>query len=96
MPSTLKKQQGEQTHSRTELQIEVTLHTLLGDGLGHALGVAPFKLPGQQVAQPALQQGRDAAHEEHPHTPPGGPDPTPWPFAHRSLSATACSQTLPW
>ena len=83
---------GRQTYSCTELQIKVTLHTLLGDRLGHTLGVTPFKLPGQQVAQPTLQQGGDASHEEHPHTPAWGPDPTAGAFAYWSLSTTSCME----
>lgn len=57
-----------------ELEIEVALHALLGDGLGDALGVAALELPGEQVAQPPLEQRHDAAEEEEPHAPGRRPD----------------------
>ena len=44
-----------------------------------------FKLPGQQVAQPPLQQRGDAPHEEEPHSPARGPEATAWTFTHWSL-----------
>ena len=38
------------------------------------LGLAALKLACQQIAQPALQQGDNAAQEEEPNTPHGGPE----------------------
>ncbi len=73
------------THRRPELQIEVRLDALLGDGLGDALGVAPLELAGEQVPEPALQQRGDAAHEEEPDPPPRGPEPAAGTFTHGTL-----------
>ena len=39
----------------SQLQIELTLDSLLSDGLGDALAVSAFELSGQQIAQPSLQ-----------------------------------------
>lgn len=36
----------------TEFEIEVRLHTLLGDGLGNALAVPAFELTGEEVTEP--------------------------------------------
>ena len=60
-------------HSCAELQVKVTLHALLGDGLCHALANTSLELTGQQVAQPALQQRDDTAQEEEPDAPARGP-----------------------
>ena len=61
-------------HSRTELQVKVTLHSLLGDGLGHAFADTALELSSQQVAQPALQQRDDTAQEEEPNAPARCPE----------------------
>ncbi|KAK4812136.1 hypothetical protein QYF61_000977 [Mycteria americana] len=44
-----------------------------------------FKLPGQQIPQPAFQQWRDAPHEEQPYSPAWSPEATARTFAHRPL-----------
>jgi len=74
-------------HRGPELEVEVALDSLLRHGLGHPLGVAPLELAREQVAQPALQQRRDAPHEEEPHTPAGRPEAAPRSLAHRALEA---------
>ncbi|CAN8015572.1 unnamed protein product, partial [Ixodes persulcatus] len=82
-------------HRGPQLKVEVALDALLGDRLGDALGVASLELPGQQVAQPALQQGGDAPHEEEPHPPAGGPDPAARALAHGALEHTRERGTPP-
>lgn len=47
--------------------------------------VQTFKLSGQQISEPPLQQGGDAPHEEQPHPPTRGPEATTWTLAHRTL-----------
>ena len=71
-------------HAGAQLQVEVGLDPLLGDRLGHALAVPPLELPGQQVAQPPLQQRRHAAQEEEPDPPAGSPDPAAGALPDRS------------
>lgn len=44
-----------------------------------------FKLPGQQIPEPPLQQWSNAPHEEEPHSPTRTPEATTWTFAHRTL-----------
>ena len=70
---------------RTQLQVKVALHPLLGNGLCHALRVSSLKLPREEVSEPALQEGDHAAHEEHPDTPAGRPQTHTWTFADRTL-----------
>lgn len=48
------------------------------------LGVTALELAGQQVAEPALQQGHDAAQEEEPHAPHGRPEAHAGALAHRA------------
>eukprot|EP00123_Amoebidium_parasiticum_P018100 comp24100_c1_seq1/m.43517 comp24100_c1_seq1/g.43517 ORF comp24100_c1_seq1/g.43517 comp24100_c1_seq1/m.43517 type:complete len:308 (+) comp24100_c1_seq1:5498-6421(+) len=81
-------------HRRTQLQVKVRLHTLLGDRLGNALAVSPLKLTGQKVPQPALQEGDDAAQEEDPYTPTRRPEPTPWTLAHCARVEAVVDQML--
>ena len=57
-----------------ELEVEVGLDALLGDREGDALGAPPFELAREQVAQPALEQGDDAAQEKEPDAPHGRPE----------------------
>lgn len=47
-----------------------------------------FKLPGQQISQPSLQQRSDPPHKEQPHSPARSPETTTWALAHRTLSKT--------
>ncbi len=47
-----------------------------------------FKLPGQQISQPPLQQWCDPPHEEQPHSPARCPEATTWTLAHRTLIKT--------
>lgn len=44
-----------------------------------------FKLSGEQIPQPPLQQWSDSSHEKQPHSPAGSPEATAWTLAHRSL-----------
>ena len=69
----------------SELEIEVTLDSLFGDGFGDALRVTTLELTRQQIAQPSLQQRRDAAHEEQPHAPTGRPKTAAGAFADGTL-----------
>ncbi len=64
-----------------QLQIVVALDALLGDALGDALCMAALKVARQQVAQPPLEEGHDAAKEKDPHSPHGRPEATPGPLA---------------
>ena len=68
-----------------ELQIIVTLHSLLSDCFCDSLGVATLKLPGKQIAQPSLKKWDNATQEKQPDTPPWRPDPAAWAFANWSL-----------
>ena len=72
-------------HSCTQLQVKVALNSLLCDRLGHALGVSALELSREEVTQPSLQQGDNASHEEHPHSPPWCPDTNTRTLAHRTL-----------
>mmetsp|Transcript_62206 Transcript_62206/g.196852 ORF Transcript_62206/g.196852 Transcript_62206/m.196852 type:complete len:623 (-) Transcript_62206:2053-3921(-) len=81
-------------HRRAQLEVEVRLHPLLGDGLGHALGVAPLELPRQQVPEPPLQQRHNAAEEEEPHPPHGSPEPHAWALADWARVETVVDQVL--
>lgn len=38
--------------SRTELKIEVRLHTLFRDSLGNTLAISAFELTGEEIAKP--------------------------------------------
>ncbi len=77
-----------------QLQIKVGLDALLGDGLGNALGLAPLELARQQVAQPALQQGHDAAQEEEPHAPHWRPEAYAGALAHGARVEPVVHQVL--
>ena len=66
----------------SQLQVKVTFDALLGHSLGNALGLSALKLPGQQIAQPALQQGHHPSQEEQPHTPHGRPEAHAWALAY--------------
>ena len=77
-----------------QLQVEVGLDALLGDGLGDALGLAPLELPREQVAQPALQQRHDAAQEEEPDAPHGRPEAHAGALAHRARVEAVVDQVL--
>lgn len=44
-----------------------------------------FKLPGQEVPEPALQQRRNPSHEEEPHAPAGSPEAAAGALPHRPL-----------
>lgn len=75
-----------QTYSSAQLQVKVTLHTLLSHCLGHTLAVPTFKLTREQIAQPSLQQGHDATKKEYPNTPTSRPHSTARTLAHRTLA----------
>mmetsp|Transcript_26458 Transcript_26458/g.83860 ORF Transcript_26458/g.83860 Transcript_26458/m.83860 type:complete len:710 (-) Transcript_26458:29-2158(-) len=77
-----------------QLQVEVALHPLLGDGLRDALGDTALKLAGQQIAQPTLQQRHDPTEEEEPHTPAWRPEATPRPLAHWTGVEAVVDQVL--
>lgn len=44
-----------------------------------------FKLPGQEVAQPSLQQRGDATHEKQPYSPASSPEATARALPYRAL-----------
>lgn len=44
-----------------------------------------FKLPGQQIPQPSLQQWSDPPHEEQPDSPSRSPEATTRTLANRTL-----------
>jgi hypothetical protein len=46
--------------------------------------MSSLELPGQQIAQPPLQQGNNSPEEKEPDSPHGLPKPTAGSFAHRS------------
>ena len=71
-------------HGGAKLEVEVRLDPLLRHRLRHALRVPALKLPGQQVPEPTLQEGHDAAEEEEPDAPHGRPEPHAGAFAHRT------------
>ena len=73
----------------SQFQIEMTLDSLLGDGFRHALGVTTLELTREQIAQPAFQQRRDAAHEEQPHAPSGSPKTAAGTFTNGALEGKA-------
>mmetsp|Transcript_31892 Transcript_31892/g.87345 ORF Transcript_31892/g.87345 Transcript_31892/m.87345 type:complete len:298 (-) Transcript_31892:756-1649(-) len=81
-------------HRRAELQVVMRLDPLLGHRLRDALGGAPLELAREQVAQPALEQRRDAAQEEEPHAPAGRPDAAARPLADRSRVEAVVDQVL--
>ena len=59
------------------------LDTLLGDCLCNTLAVTSFELTSKQVAEPALEERNDAAHEEQPYTPSWCPETTSRTLAYR-------------
>ena len=67
---------------------------LLGHSLGYTFRVTPFKLTGEQIAQPALQKRGDATQEEKPHPPPGRPDTAAGTFTHRPRVEAVINQVL--
>jgi hypothetical protein len=71
-----------------EFEVEVGLCALFCDGFYEAFGVAALELAGEQVAQPALQEGDDAAEEEQPDAVHGCPDSDARAFAHWSSVET--------
>lgn len=68
--------------------------TLLGDGLGNALGLATLKLSCQQIAKPTLQQRHNSSEEEEPNPPHGSPEPYTWTLAHRPCIESVVDQVL--
>lgn len=44
-----------------------------------------FKLSGQEISKPPLQQWSNASHEEKPHSPARSPESTTWTFSYRTL-----------
>lgn len=58
----------------TEFQVEVRLHSLLGNSLGYTLTVPTLELPSQQVTQPSFKQRDNTPHEEQPDSPSGRPE----------------------
>src|SRR5699024_535451 len=59
-----------------------------------ALAVATLKLARQQVSEPSLQEWDDAAHEEQPDTPRGGPEATARALADRPGVEAVVDQML--
>lgn len=75
---TLKQGQGtEQEH------IGPTLEEIMGEVGQRKL--LTFKLPGQEVAQPSLQQRGDATHEKQPDPPASSPEATARALPYRAL-----------
>ena len=70
-------------HGRAQLDVEVALNTLLRHVLGDSRGVSPLELPGEKVAEPALEQGDNASKEEEPHAPARGPETDSGTLSHR-------------
>lgn len=68
--------------------------TLLGDGLCDALAVTTLELTRKQVAQPAFEQWRDAAHEEQPDSPSWSPESATRALADWSGVETVIDQVL--
>ena len=69
-------------HRSSQLQVEMTLHSLLGDRLGHAFRVSTFELSREEVSEPALKERDHAPQEEEPHPPSWGPNSDPWSLSH--------------
>jgi hypothetical protein len=67
-----------------QFEIVVAFHSLFGDSLSNALGVASFELTGKKIAQPTFKKGHNASQEEEPHTPAWSPEATTGTFAYRS------------
>mmetsp|Transcript_38034 Transcript_38034/g.88955 ORF Transcript_38034/g.88955 Transcript_38034/m.88955 type:complete len:246 (-) Transcript_38034:1571-2308(-) len=78
----------------SELQIEVALHTLLGDGLGNSLGDASLKLTSKQVPKPSFQKWDDTPQEEEPHTPSWRPEAASRPLAHGTRVEAVVDEVL--
>lgn len=76
----LEQKTGVQTGKET-----VLIFTTHSSHLQDLHSVLTFKLPGQQIPQPAFQQWRDASHEEQPYSPAWSPEATARTFAHRPL-----------
>mmetsp|Transcript_33281 Transcript_33281/g.109100 ORF Transcript_33281/g.109100 Transcript_33281/m.109100 type:complete len:1053 (+) Transcript_33281:4096-7254(+) len=79
---------------RAQLEVEVTLYTLLRDGLRDTLGDTALELPRQQVAQPTLQKRHDATEEEEPHAPAWCPEATARPLADWARVESVVDQVL--
>ena len=77
-----------------QIEVKVTLHALLGDVLGKALGVTALKLACQQISKPALEQRNDASQKEEPHTPSRRPHANTGALAHRSSVEAVVDQML--
>lgn len=71
--------------SSSQLQVKVAFNSLLGDCLGNAFRVSPFKLSGQKIAKPSFQERNNTTQEKQPHPPPRSPKATSWSFTNRSL-----------
>mmetsp|Transcript_45139 Transcript_45139/g.81181 ORF Transcript_45139/g.81181 Transcript_45139/m.81181 type:complete len:277 (+) Transcript_45139:4424-5254(+) len=78
----------------TELQVEVTLHALLRDGLGHTLTHTALELPGQEVAKPSLKQRHDSPKEEEPNAPAWCPEAATWTLAYWTRVETVVDEVL--
>ncbi|RUP50906.1 hypothetical protein BC936DRAFT_137166 [Jimgerdemannia flammicorona] len=73
-----------------ELEVIVGLDALLGDGLCDTFGVTTLEMTGEQVAEPALQERHNTAHEEEPYAPPGCPDTHARALADRAGVEAVC------
>ena len=69
---------------RSELEIKVTLDSLLGHRLGDALRRTTFELSSKQVTEPAFKQRHDTAHKEQPNSPTWCPEATTRSFTNWS------------
>ena len=60
--------------SRSELEIILTLNSLLGHRLCNTLRVTTFELPGKKITKPTLEQRNDTADEKDPNAPSWCPE----------------------
>ena len=67
-----------------QLQVEVTLHSLLGDSFSHSLAVSSLKLSRQNITRPSIQEWSLPSHEEVPHSPSRSQESTTWALTYRS------------
>ena len=72
----------------------MALNALLGDSLGNALRLSPLKLAREQVAQPALEQGHNAAQEEQPYAPGRRPKSDAGALAHGARVEAVVNEVL--
>merc|ERR1719491_81804 len=80
--------------SSAQLQIKMTLNTLLRDSLRDTLRKTTLKLTRQQIAKPPLKQWHNSTQEEEPHTPTRSPKSAAWAFANGTCVETVVDQVF--